>query len=62
MMLFSKLKDLFTELSFENSPDKASTPITYMIFLGLIYDSNAMTVGVPDDKLKNFCAFSNYGY
>ena len=52
MMLFLKLKALLTELSLEDSPDKESTPTTHMIFLGLIYDTIAMTVSVSDDKLN----------
>ena len=33
---FSNLKELLTELGLEDSPDKASKPMTHMIFLGLI--------------------------
>ena len=47
---FSKLKELLTELGLEDSPDKESKPMARMIFLGLIYDTIAMTVSIPDDK------------
>ena len=54
-MAIEKLKALLTELSLEDSPDKEFTPTTHMIFLGLIYDTIAMTVSVPDDKIeRNF--------
>ena len=33
-----------------------------MIFLALNYDTIAKTVTVPDDKLNEVCAYSNYGY
>ena len=49
---FSKLKKLLTELGLEDSPDKESKPMTHMLFLGLIYDTIAMIVSIPDDKLN----------
>ena len=45
-MLFSKLKELLTELGVKDSPDKESKLMTGMIFLGLIYDMIAMTVSL----------------
>ena len=49
---FSKLKELLTELGLKDSPDKESKPMTHMILLGHIYDTIAMTVSMPDDKLN----------
>ena len=56
---FSKLKEPLTELGLEDSPDKESKPMTCMIFLGLIYDTIAMTVSIPDDKLNEISSLVN---
>ena len=49
---FFKVESFLTELSLEDSPDKKSTPMTHMICFSPIYDTIAMTVSVPDDKLN----------
>lgn len=48
---FQDLENLFNSLGLESSPEKDCPPSTRMIFLGLIYDTVAMTMEVPDDKL-----------
>ena len=49
---FRKLKILLFELGLEDSPDKESPPSSTMIFLGLLYNTVAMTISVPEDKLE----------
>ena len=48
---FQKLKILLFELGLEVSPDKEFPPSS-MIFLGILYDTAAMTISIPADKLK----------
>ena len=49
---FRKLKLLLFELGLEDSPDKDSPLSSTMKFLGLLYDTVAMTISVPEDKLE----------
>ena len=49
---FQKLKILLFELGLEDSPDKGCPPSSMMIFLGLLYDTVAMTISIREDKLE----------
>ena len=51
LLAFSHLEHLFTSLGLESSPAKDCPPSTRMVFLGLTYDTVAMTLEVPQDKL-----------
>lgn len=50
-LAFRDLEDLFNSLGLESSPAKDCPPSTRMVFLGLVYDTVAMTLEVPQDKL-----------
>ena len=49
--VFQKLKTLLFELGLEDSPDKESPPSMTMIFLGLLYNTIAMTISILENKL-----------
>ena len=53
LLAFSHLEDLLTSLGLESSPTKDCPPSTRMVFLGLTYDTVAMTLQVPQDKLHH---------
>ena len=49
---YKALSDLFTELGLAESVDKACAPSTAMVFLGVHFDTEAMTMSVPQEKLQ----------
>ena len=53
LLAFSHIEHLFTSLGLESSPAKDCPPSTRMVFLKLIYDTVAMTLEVPQDKLHH---------
>ena len=53
LLAFSHLEEIITSLGLESSPTKDCPPTTRMVFLGLTYDTVAMTLEVPQDKLHH---------
>ena len=53
LLAFSHLEEIITSLGLESSPTKDCPPTTRMVFLGLTYDTVAMTLEVPPDKLHH---------
>ena len=51
VMSFNKLGELLAELGLVESTDKASSPSTSMVYLGIQFDTVAMTMSVPPEKL-----------
>ncbi len=49
----SRLSTILSELGVEEAVSKASPPSTKMIWCGLMYDTVAMTVSIPDAKLQD---------
>ena len=49
---YQALGDLFTELGLAESVDKACAPSTTMVFLGVHFDTDKMTMSVPQEKLQ----------
>ncbi len=49
---FNQLQSLFLELGIESSPEKDSPPATSMIFLGILFDTIAMTLSIPIAKIQ----------
>ena len=50
---FSKLQALVAHLGIQEATHKATLPATSMVWLGLLFDSVAMTVTLPPAKLKD---------
>ena len=48
---YKKIADLFTELGLAESKDKACSPSTCMVYLGVEFNTINMTMSVPPDKL-----------
>ena len=48
---FHALGSLLADLGLDTSPDKASPPATAMVFLGVLVNTDAMTVSVPPERL-----------
>ena len=51
VMSFNKLGELLAELGLVESTDKASSPSTSMVYLGIQFDTVAMTMSLPPEKL-----------
>ena len=51
-MSFNALGQLFTELGLEESVSKAHSPSTQMPYLGVYFDTVALTMSVPGEKLE----------
>ena len=49
---FTALGNLFAELGLEESVDKAHAPATRMPYLGILFDTEAMTMSIPPEKLE----------
>ena len=49
---FRALDQLLTELGVEKAKDKTIPPTTKLEFLGITFNSESMTMGVPTDKLQ----------
>ena len=49
---FLALEDLLRDLGLITSPEKDSLPATSMVFLGILVDTNAMTISVTSDRLS----------
>ena len=49
---YQALATLFAELGLSESVDKACSPATSMVFLGVHFDSVKMTMSVPQEKLQ----------
>ena len=49
---FTALGNLFLELGLEESLEKAHPPSTRMPYLGIMFDSVAMTMSIPPEKLE----------
>ena len=49
---FNELQTLFCELGIESSPEKDSPPATSMVFLGILFDTIAMTLSIPAAKVQ----------
>ena len=49
---FTALSDLLLELGLEESLDKAHPPSTRMPYLGVMFDTVAMTMSIPPEKLQ----------
>ena len=56
---FGQLGFLFTDLGLEESTKKAEEPSTRMTYLGVMFDTEAMTMQVPPDKLAEIKAEIN---
>ena len=52
MASFTALSKLFVELGLEESVEKAHPPTTKMPYLGILFDSEAMTMSIPPEKLE----------
>ena len=48
---FHALGSLLADLGLDTSPDKASPPATAMVFLGVLVNTDDMTVSVPPERL-----------
>lgn len=48
---FTKLKQLMDDLGLEESTKKAEAPATQLVYLGVLFDSIAMQMRVPPEKL-----------
>ena len=48
---FTQLSSLFQDLGLDESIKKAEGPSNQMVYLGVMFDSNAMEMRVPPDKL-----------
>ena len=53
---FQKLVELLEELGLQEAKDKASSPSTEMTYLGVLFNSNTMTMSVPPEKLAELKA------
>ena len=51
MESFTSLKVLMDDLGLEESGKKAEAPARQMVYLGVMFDSSAMEMRVPPDKL-----------
>ena len=51
-LAFEKLGDLLVELGLDISHHKTVTPATKVICLGILVDTNAFTLSIPEEKLK----------
>ena len=49
---FKTIRELFKSLGLEESTDKACEPSTNMVFLGVEFDTQKLTMSVPGDKLQ----------
>ena len=49
---FEMLTKVLRELQVDTAPDKVIAPTTRLEFLGIIFDSETMTMEVPEDKLE----------
>lgn len=48
---FRRLQELLNELGLDESVDKAQAPSTEMVYLGVLFNTDTMTMSVPADKL-----------
>ena len=53
---FKKLKELLEDLGLDESKDKSERPTTKITYLGVQFDSQAMTMSVPPEKLTEIKA------
>ena len=59
VLSFQLLRELFCELGLEESVSKAYEPSTRMPYLGVEFDTVAMTMSVPGEKLEELRADLN---
>ena len=51
-LAFTTLRELLLDLGFEISPSKVVPPCQQLTFLGIVFDTQAMELSLPPDKLK----------
>ena len=49
---FQEARDLLMELGLPEATDKAQPPATAVTWLGIVLDTQSMTLSIPDEKLK----------
>ena len=50
---FATLRELLELLGLPEAPNKICTPATRMEFIGILFDSQAFTMSIPEDKLQD---------